>query len=708
MAYSQHTSNKTPSGSFAAAFSKAFAATAQMSATEQSKGQTWNGDVNFATMGSDIKSAFLELDQKSVRKVDPSIIAGLLETLISRIDGISDKVKRADAYSILFRYLFHLRKIRGCGKGERDIFYQIFMVMADKFPKTSILLLPLVWQFGYWKDLVNIFIQAQKSKMGPLEEAILDLMYAQTDADLRIVTGGKGLSDINLTSIKLIKSDWEILSTEERIAKVKAFATPITLIGKYLPAEKHGKDKVSNVTSLLVNRFFFEGHKMTEKLTSSDHSTKMKAIKTMSCGMGMYRKVKALLNIALDTPEVKMCDGRWSQLNIEAIASIAMFRYRKALLNEKLKTALSEGDMATGNRHPWNPERVTCREHVQEALKGKALKGAVLGITDLADAIFKCFKQTPGYHHSQGNSRLVVTKWEIDTSRMTVTDRQVICVQWQKALEEVQRIIAEAEAKALEDGVSPDQLQAFKNVLPVIDVSGSMVSAGVMSKAIGLGLLCHELCNHNFVLPFSEEPTPVDLSQCTDIVDKFRLVLCTPWGYSTNADKVNKCVIDICKMASESHFKTTGERLALSTFLPAGVAYFTDGQFDGGYGGGMCPDLTSPTMLTRAQKMVDKVAPGTPLWRAIFWNLNGNAPGFPAQKGAENVQLVSGYSQSLFRQILVGDFEMVVDPVTGVAKPKVDPWVTFLKAVDDPELMPVVEILSSSMEGVLAHFTYTA
>ena len=231
-------------------------------------------------------------------------------------------------------------------------------------------------------------------------------------------------------------------------------------------------------------------------------------------------------------------------------------------------------------------------------------------------------KQTPEPSLT-GNSRLVVTKgrstppgwlhWQAghlcSVAEGTGGGAEDHCWGW---------------GKGSEDGVSPDQLQAFKNVLPVIDVSGSMVSAGVMSKAIGLGLLCHELCNHNFVLPFSEEPTPVDLSQCTDIVDKFRLVLCTPWGYSTNADKVNKCVIDICKMASESHFKTTGERLALSTFLPAGVAYFTDGQFDGGYGGGMCPDLTSPTMLTRAQKMVDKVAPGLSL-RAIFWNLNGNA-----------------------------------------------------------------------------------
>ena len=93
------------------------------------------------------------------------------------------------------------------------------------------------------------------------------------------------------------------------------------------------------------------------------------------------------------------------------------------------------------------------------------------------------------------------------------------------------------------------------------------------------------------------------------------------------------------------------------------------------------------------------------MWRSVFWNMNGNAPGFQALVDAENVQLVSGYSQSLFKQILVGDYEMVVDPETGVAKAKVDPWTTFLKAMGDPELVLVMEVLSRSTEGVMAHYT---
>ena len=124
-----------------------------------------------------------------------------------------------------------------------------------------------------------------------------------------------------------------------------------------------------------------------------------------------------------------------------------------------------------------------------------------------------------------------------------------------------------------------------------------------------------------------------------------------------------------------------------------------------GYGGGMCPNLTDKTLYQRACAMVKREAPGGQMWRTIFWNLNGNSPGFPALKDTPNVQLVAGFSQSLFKLILVGSYETEVDPVTGKVTMKVDPWATFLKAISDPSLIPVLEVLSASTEGIMAHYT---
>lgn len=696
--YNNHNNSSAPSAvnNFMSAFSSAFQSMALEAVEEQSMGKTWNGDPNYATLGRDLKAAFVALDQKAVRNVDPATLSTLLQTVISLIEAEPTPEAQADGWKILFLYLFHLRKIRGVGKGERDMFYQIFVEMANKFPQTAILLVPLVWKFGYWKDLTNIVGKAKG--LDALVDAILDEFVTQIDHDFRLITG-KDFRTTQLPELKEIKMHWTSMDTEARIATVKDLTDTLTLVGKYMPAEQHKADKSFGITKMLVFKMFFheDTADITQRLSSPIGAVKTKAFKQVKYCMMRYRNIKTILNSVLDTPEVKMCDGRWSELYIEGIASKAMLRYRKALLNEKLKESLSEGDRETGNRHPYNQDRVECRTHMLSAMRDQKLNGAVLQISEVGRQIMKAFKQG-GYSHS---SRQSVTRWEVNTSIMTVTDREVLCIQWMKAREAVEKILADAKAQAIEEGTDPAQLQMFEDVLAVIDVSGSMFSANVAAEAISLGLLCSELTSHNFVLPFSEDPTPVDLSGATDIVDKFRMVLNTPWGYSTNADKVNKCVLDIAELASAQHKAETGVTVPVHRFLPGAVCYFTDGQFNH-----MCSDLDNLTMMQRAKNMVSQRAPGGSFWRSIFWNLNGNAPGFPAMAKDCGVQLVSGFSQSLFRQILVGDFQTLVDPVTGKVTVQVDPWTTFMKAINDPELLPIMEVLGASQEGVLAHYTF--
>ena len=125
---------------------------------------------------------------------------------------------------------------------------------------------------------------------------------------------------------------------------------------------------------------------------------------------------------------------------------------------------------------------------------------------------------------------------------------------------------------------------------------------------------------------------------------------------------------------------------------------FTDGQFNS-----MCPNLDDKTMMQRREAHLQSVAPGATMWRSVFWNLNGSVPGFQAREDTPNMQLVSGYSQSLFRQVLVGDYEIVVDQ-SGKAHVHVDPWQTFMKAVEDVKLLPILQVLSASQEGVLQHY----
>lgn len=662
------------------------------------KGSTWNGDVNWDFMGSEIKSYLLMMDNKAVRNVDPKLFQASLDHTFAKIDAQPSTEARAQAWTLFFRWMFYLRKIRGVGKGERSLFYQAFHYTFAKFPQTCIDLLPLLWDYGYGGDLMALLVESSKDKKkSALTSALLSEYCRKLDIDLQIVTG-KSLLEVQVPDLTALIDQLRGMTPSQLTTWAKDLSGTLSLAGKWLPSEGHSKDKKAGVSKHFVH-LFFPGVDLTAMFLSKDPAVRTIALKKMNYGLLKLRKIKTLLNIVLDTPQVKMCDGRWSQLMIEALSSLTMHKFSKAFLNEKKNTILSEADAETGNRFPASQDRVECRQHTIEAAAKGALNGAVLGITDLADKICACFRHGYGsspWTYPRSSMRLASTPWTVDPSKMSTSERQIFNVQWQKALEEVQRIIQEAKDKALADGTPLEQLELFQNALMVVDVSGSMFGANVGTKAVGLGIMGAQLSKVlDVIVTFSEDPMVIDFTDCVDIVDRFSKVLNSPWGYSTDADKVYQLVLKIAKDAASKAGTSD-----ISGFLPGAVCMLTDGQFNS-----MCENLTDNTLLQRTQAYLAEHAPGVPIWRSIFWNLNGNAPGFSATTGADNVQLVSGYSQTLFKQILVGDYELEVDQETGVAKVKVDPWTTFLKAMDDPELVLVLEVLSRSQEGVLRHYT---
>lgn len=696
-------SSSSASASLSSPFLAGLQEVAEKQLVESFKGQTQNGDINWSTMGTNFQSALLEMDNKAVRGVAKPLLEDSLMRTFAALDGITDPKGRAHAWTLFFRWMFYLRKIRGVGKGERSLFYQVFEYTYAKFPQTCIDLLPLLWDYGYGGDLTTLLVDSLDKKMSSLTDALLSEYSRKLNQDIQIVFG-KTLVEVQVPEIKALISKLGGMTSEELIEWAKSLDGTLSLSGKWLPSEGHSKDKKAGVSKLFVPSFF-PGVDLTGMLLSKDSQVRTNAMKKMNYGLLKLRKIKTLLNIILDTPQVKMCDGRWSQLRIEALSSLTMHKFSKAFLNEKKGVPLSESQAETGNRHPDSKDRVECREHTIEATKKGALNAAVLGITDLADKICGCFTQsysrmgTCQWSYPASYCRLSRTNWILDSSKMSTSERAVINVQWQNALEEVQRIIQEAKDKALEDGTPMEQLELFQNALMVVDVSGSMFSANVGTKAVGLGIMGAQLSKVlDVIVTFSEDPMVIDFTDCDDIVDRFSKVLNSPWGYSTDADKVYQLVVKIAKDAASKAGTSD-----ISGFLPGAVCMLTDGQFNH-----MCSNLTNQSLLQRTKTFLAKNAPGVPIWRSIFWNLNGNVPGFPATTGADNVQLVSGYSQTLFKQVLVGDYEMEIDPETGVLKMKVDPWITFLKAMDDPELVLVLEVLSKSQEGVLGNYSLEA
>ena len=91
-----------------------------------------------------------------------------------------------------------------------------------------------------------------------------------------------------------------------------------------------------------------------------------------------YRKAMARLTSKLDVPEQKMCGKRWAEIDVSAVPSRCLAKSRRGFLNEKLNRdrPLTVEEDRTGDRHPDDPDRVTCRQNLREAVLSSAkIKG---------------------------------------------------------------------------------------------------------------------------------------------------------------------------------------------------------------------------------------------------------------------------------------------------------------------------------------------
>jgi len=229
-----------------------------------------------------------------------------------------------------------------------------------------------------------------------------------------------------------------------------------------------------------------------------------------------------------------------------------------------------------------------------------------------------------------------------------------------------------------------------------------MTSAGVADKAIILGILGAHL---NPVMPgcmisFSERPQVfyLNIDDEHDIFDHFLTIMTGPMGYNTNVDATYRLLLDLMVKsgAKETDFA---------------LLFLTDGQFDQL---AMMPSSQSNrrgpslmTMSTFQQTFIGRIEnafqeKGFNLPRTIFWNLNGMSPGFPSTADMKGIQLVSGYSQLLMKQVFTGDYEYEVQE-DGTVRVAVDPWTSFHKQLMQKEFNSVQLILASVEEGCLTN-----
>lgn len=646
-------------------------------------GLTWNGDINYGSLGSDLESKILELDQ--IMLVPPecnkekTIDLDTLEKLNSAFQNVIDLVKtlsdeeRAKAYGLLFRYLFYVRSIRIPGKKSRLLFHYLFGKMYALFPQTCLELIPLIPEYGYFGDL-DILLKTDNPE---IIKKIYDTYYKYLNTDCQLVWG-KELSSITKYDAIQMNNCLRIMTTNE----IREFVNNknLSLASKWFKRE--GKSNSTHRQEFIDFVYFPKGINFNLG-NPNDLRSRRLIRKRQNYSKMVFRNIISSLTQCLLVGEQMMCekdqDNRtWGDIPLNNMPAKFITKYRKALSNETLNGTLSEKETETGNRHPENEDRVRCRKNLLKVLIEGKLKGASQDIERLSKIIF---------------SHIIFGKI---SDKLTYTERLIIASQWtdlvNKLKHEINTTIDEIKEQTVENGevwLDP------RNVIPVIDTSGSMSSCDVLDKAIGLGILGSHLSSMSgCLISFSEKPQVFYLDRNKDVFDHFLTILNGPKGLNTNIDATYRLLLDLM-ITSET--KETDFALL----------FLTDGQFDSQV---ILPSDNTKnnrprtgnkeTFLNRIEKAFN--TKGYNLPRTIFWNLNCKSPGFPATSFSKGVQLVSGYSQTLMLQVFTGNYKYEVQE-DGTNKININPWDNFLNALLHQGYDQVTQVVISVGEDCLKY-----
>ena len=540
-----------------------------------------------------------------------------------RLDEMLDSLlatARPESVADAMVLAFQTRNCRG-GKGERVLFYWMILHLHGLYPATTSEMLELIPHYGSYKDWFQIAALAD----GQLQDAILTISAAQLRKD------------------------------QQALASTESGKRNLSLVAKWAPREKGA----SRQQAAILAKKLFPNNATANRL---------------------YRQLVSSLNKALDTTEVKMCSNDWSSIDFSSVPSLAMLKYRKAFLNEKVGSVPTVAEDSTGNRFPDNTDRVQCRKRLRQELlssEESKLNGKQLFPHEIVSVF--------------------------DSKVTSALESDILQLQWNTIRQNVEESMSK-----MSKSEGGERIVDLGNVVAVADVSGSMYGIPMM-VSIALSILVSELATPAFanrLLTFSEEPSWFNFGDNLSLKQKVMATKNAPWGMSTDFEKAMDLIL------------TTAVNAKLTPSSIPDLIVFSDMQFDAA-NRGKCDWDTAHERLVKKYAQAGMKVCGDP-WappHIIFWNLRGDTDGFPAQAHAEGVTMLSAFSPSMLKLMLDGepleDDEIVTeiidedgDVVLVKEKTKKTPYDTVRKVLDDAEYDKVREILSRSNEGLLGGYNF--
>ena len=203
----------------------------------------------------------------------------------------------------------------------------------------------------------------------------------------------------------------------------------------------------------------------------------------------------------------------------------------------------------------------------------------------------------------------------------------------------------------------PDLLSdSNENILPMIDVSGSMMGQP-LAVATSLGMYLAERTKGEFrdmFLTFSENPELVRL-EGDSVMERLRRIVRADWGMSTDFTKAYQHILDVAVKHD-----------VVPESMPTMLLVLSDMQFNDSQSGGCWGTNEPMTHFGHMKEVYEKA--GYKLPKIVFWNLDAEM-GTPAQCDDDSVAMVSGFSPSIMKAILNAEEFTPMDVMLEALKP---------------------------------------
>lgn len=198
-----------------------------------------------------------------------------------------------------------------------------------------------------------------------------------------------------------------------------------------------------------------------------------------------------------------------------------------------------------------------------------------------------------------------------------------------------------------------------ENILPIVDVSGSMSSVAVsgsvtaLDVAISLGLYTAERMGGVFkdtFVTFSGSPALVKVSG--NLKQRYDQMSRADWQMNTDIQAVFKMILNSAVKGKVDQSEMPTKLLILSD-MEFDACVTVGGKSRGGHYGSSGGSAVSVSAMDMIKK--EYAAAGYAIPQIVFWNLNGRAGNSPVTYNEAGAALVSGFSPSIVKSVLGGE-----------------------------------------------------